>query len=186
MAVLCSGSGEWRGRAQGALKTHPANSASNQRPRGCPLGFGVHGFTSEVTSTEVVAGPGCGKFGGICFTPPKVPGTPAPPARLLGAFCQADFPGVSCIDRAARASPPFATIRSDTPAGLAPAGWTPSAGGTAWSVTGYRNLFGLRAFKASMLLISWSRIRRSQACESNETRAWALYATKQSIGGHAV
>jgi hypothetical protein len=106
MAVLCSGSGEWRGRAQGALKTHPANSASNQRPRGCPLGFGVHGFTSEVTSTEVVAGPGCGKFGGICFTPPKVPGTPAPPARLLGAFCQADFPGVSCIARSGCAGQP--------------------------------------------------------------------------------
>jgi hypothetical protein len=99
----------------------------------------------------------------VLFLPPRY--APGPPARLLGASCQTDFPGVSCIGL--RGPALLLPHPRDTPAGLAPAGLLPQ------EVLPGR-LPHLRAVGAPILLILWSIRQKKQACESTETRAWAL------------
>jgi hypothetical protein len=101
---------------------------------------------------------------GICSPPP---GAHDPPARLLGAFCQTDFPGVSCIGL--RVSALLLPHPSDTPTGLAPAGLLAQE-----ALPGRlpHLLFSLQALGAPILLIPWSRIpQKKQACKINGTRA---------------
>jgi hypothetical protein len=143
LSPLARGSGS-------ALKIQPA-------PPGVP--FGVH--LNEVNLWQIWR---------CLFCPPGIPG---PPACLLGAFCQTDFPGVSCIGLRGQAL--LLPHPSDTPAGLAPAGVL------AQEVLPGRlpHLFRLQALGAPILFIWWSRIpQKKQACDGNEMRAWALYATK--------